>query len=76
VELSAIETPAVENAMVDFRKILTNIQDNNFNKFKQRQQELKNENYDIAQAIKLSSNAWELPSTLKKYMPVQENNSR
>ena len=66
VELSAIETKEVEAAMVHFGEILKDIQNDNFNNFKQKQQELKIASYEIAQAIKLSSNTWELPATLKK----------
>lgn len=66
VELSAIESKEVEAEMVHFGNILKDIERNDFKNFKDLQQELKIASYKIAQAIKLSSNTWELPATFKK----------
>ena len=66
VELSAVETREVESAMVKFGNILKEVQDGNFKNFKEKQKELKNSGYEVAQAIKKSANTWDLPEGLTK----------
>jgi len=55
VELSAVETKEVEQAMVIFGNILKELQDNDFTNFSELQDELKITGYKVAQAIKKSS---------------------
>lgn len=64
-ELSAVETDAVETAMKHFGDTLKIIEDSNFKNFKEKQQELKNACYQVAQAVKISARTWELPKILE-----------
>jgi hypothetical protein len=64
-ELSAVESDAVEAAMKHFGDTLKMIEDNNFTNFKEKQRELKNACYQVAQAIKVSTRTWELPEILE-----------
>ncbi|HVE58389.1 MAG TPA: hypothetical protein VNB22_16270 [Pyrinomonadaceae bacterium] len=65
VELSTVETEDVEDAMVEFGDILEELQDTKFKDFEDKQDDLKNAAYDVAQAIKESVRTWELPEGLK-----------
>lgn len=66
VELSAVETPEVESAMVTFGRHLQELQEKQFSNFKEKQQDLKISSYELAQAIKKSASTWTLPEGLKK----------
>lgn len=55
VELSSVETPEVESAMVHFGNVLKQLQDNDFKDFNNLQNELQNKGYEVAQAIKKGS---------------------
>jgi len=63
VELSSVETPEVETAMVHFGDVLKKVQND---KFVDNQGELKKASYEVAQAIKKSASTWVLPEELKK----------
>lgn len=66
VELSAVETQEVAEAMVDFGNVLTELQDNNFENFQEHQREFTTTGHKVAMAIQISARTWEPPQGLVK----------